>query len=392
VTLPLGYRYAALYAGIRKDPRDDLGLICSDTPAAAAAVFTKNVVQAAPVVLARQHLKASSGKVAAILVNAGNANCATRTGEAVAFASAKALAKALKTKTKYVFPASTGVIGVELDGKLLTNAVPKLVANLSPTGFESVAKAMMTTDLRMKTAFEEVAFREGSVRIAGMTKGSGMIHPNMATTLGFVLTDAVVPSRVLQRILTVGTERSYNSLSVDGDMSTNDAVALLANGASKVKIEKREVVTFTEAVARVMESLAEQIAADGEGARKLIVIRTAGFRTEADARQVARSIANSPLVKTAIAGSDPNWGRILAAAGYSGVPFDPRRVSVSLQGVLVCRAGLAVEMDEAGLKTKLDESRITIDLKVEKVGSAAARFFTCDLTEGYIKINGSYRT
>src|SRR3954454_10887098 len=187
--LPLGYRYAATYAGIRKDSRDDLGLICSDTPASAAAVFTKNVVQAAPVILARKHLQASGGKVAAILVNAGNANCATRTGDAVALASAKAVAKALNTKAKYVFPASTGVIGVELDRKLLTDATPKLVAALSRNGVESVAKAIMTTDLRMKTAFEEIAFAGGSVRIAGMTKGSGMIHPNMATTLGFVLTD-----------------------------------------------------------------------------------------------------------------------------------------------------------------------------------------------------------
>src|SRR3954451_10969473 len=227
--LPLGYRYAATYAGIRKDPRDDLGLICSDTPAAAAAAFTKNVVQAAPVTLARKHLRASGGKVAAILVNAGNANCASRTGDAVALASTKALAKALKTKTKYVLPASTGVIGVELDRRLLTNATPKLVAALSPSAFEPVAKAMMTTDLRVKTAFEEVSFRSGSVRIAGMTKGSGMIHPNMATTLGFVLTDAAVPPKVLQRILTAATERSYNCLSVDGDMSTNDVVAFLAN-------------------------------------------------------------------------------------------------------------------------------------------------------------------
>ena len=392
MTLPLGYRYAALYAGIRKDSRDDVGLICSDQPAAAAAVFTTNVVQAAPVTLARKHLRASGGKVAAILVNAGNANCATRTGDAVALASAKAVAKALKTKTKYVLPASTGVIGVELDRKLLTNAVPKLVTALSPINFEGVAKAMMTTDLRMKTAFEVVNFRGGSVRVAGMTKGSGMIHPNMATTLGFVLTDAVVPSKVLGRILSAATARSYNSLSVDGDMSTNDVVALLANGASKVKIGRKELTPFAEAVTRVMESLAEQIAADGEGARKLIIIRTTGFRTDEEARQVARSIANSALVKTAIAGSDPNWGRILAAAGYSGVQFDPRKVTVLLQDVRVCQGGLAVDMDEAALKTKLDANRVTIDLRVEKGGPGSARFFTCDLTEGYIEINGSYRT
>ena len=205
MTLPLGYRYAAtLCRDTKRFPRrrwpDLFGPACRRRRS-----FTTNVVQAAPVTLARKHLRASGGKVAAILVNAGNANCATRTGDAVALASAKAVAKALKTKTKYVLPASTGVIGVELDRKLLTNAVPKLVTALSPINFEGVAKAMMTTDLRMKTAFEVVNFRGGSVRVAGMTKGSGMIHPNMATTLGFVLTDAVVPSKVLGRILTAAT-------------------------------------------------------------------------------------------------------------------------------------------------------------------------------------------
>lgn len=392
MSLPLGYRYATTYAGIRKVSRDDVGLICSDTLANAAAVFTRNVVQAAPVTLSRRHLRASGGKVAAILVNAGNANCATRTGDAVALASAKAVAKALRTRTKYVLPASTGVIGVELDRRLLTSAVPKLADGLTANGFEAVARAMMTTDLRMKTAAEEIPFRQGVVRVAGMTKGSGMIHPNMATTLGFVLTDAVVSSRVLGKILTDATERSYNSLTVDGDMSTNDMVVLMANGASRLKLGRKELASFAAAVTRVMESLAEQIAADGEGARKLIIIKTTGFKNHDDARRVARAIANSPLVKTAIAGSDPNWGRILAAAGYSGVQFDPRRVTISVQDRIVCQHGVAVEIDEADVKSKLNDSRVHIDLRLEGSGIGAARFFTCDLTEGYIEINGSYRT
>ena len=390
--LPVGYRYAATHAGIRKQQKEDLGLIVSDLRAEAAAVFTRNVVQAAPVKLSKKHLKSSKGKATAILVNAGNANCATRTGDKVALASCKAAAKLLKTKTEYVLPSSTGVIGVELNPKLITDALPKLASSLRPDGFEAVANAILTTDLRMKTAAEELQFKDGAVRVAGMTKGSGMIHPNMATTLGFVMTDAAVSAGDLRQMLAAATERSYNSLTVDGDMSTNDTVVLLANGASKVKLDRAERNAFAQALTAVMESLARQIAADGEGARKLITIDTAGFKDFAEARQVARSIANSPLVKTAIAGQDPNWGRILAAAGYSGVAFDPADIDVYLQSVRVCREGLAAEYDEAELKGKLAGAEVAISLVRKGRGKGQARFYTCDLTEGYIQINGSYRT
>jgi glutamate N-acetyltransferase/amino-acid N-acetyltransferase len=392
VKLPLGYRYAALYAGIRKQDKDDLALIVPDQPANAAAVFTRNVVQAAPVHLARKHLKSSKGKVAAALINAGNANCATRTGERVALASCKAVAKALKTRVEYVIPASTGVIGVELDPALLTGCVPKLVETLSAESFQTVADSILTTDLRPKTASEEVQFQDGVVRVAGMTKGSGMIHPNMATTLGFVMTDAALEPDELQDILLAATERSYNSLTVDGDMSTNDMVLLLANGASKIKLSHKERKVLQEVVSWVMESLAEQIAADGEGARKLIIVRTVGFKTKEDARTVARAVSNSPLVKTAIAGSDANWGRILAAAGYSGVTFNPSNIDIELQRVPVCVSGLAAEFDEAELKQKLNESEVRIRIVNKRGGKGEARFFTCDLTEGYIEINGSYRS
>ena len=392
MNLPIGYRYAAAYAGIRKEKRDDAGLIVSDKPAQAAAVFTQNMVQAAPVRLARRNLKSSGGRASAIFVNAGNANCATRTGDKVALASCKAVAKALKTKSDFILPASTGVIGVELDPKLLTAVVPKLAAALSPDGFDSVAKAIMTTDTRMKIACEEVQLSGGTVRVAGMTKGSGMIHPNMATTLGFVMTDAVLPAKTLRRMLITGTECSYNSLTVDGDMSTNDMVTLLANGASKVKPGSKDLRTLQEVVNWVMESLAEQIAADGEGARKLIIVRALGFKNDEDARKVARAIANSPLVKTAIAGSDPNWGRILSAAGYAGVAFDPSEIDIFLQTVPVCKGGLAADFDELALKKKLDDSEVRIRVVHKGKGKGEARFFTCDLTEGYIQINGSYRT
>lgn len=390
--LPLGYRYAATYAGIRKQEKDDVALIVSESPAETAAVFTRNVVQAAPVQLSRRHLKSGQGKITAVLVNAGNANCATRTGAKVALASCKAVAKALKTKTRYVLPASTGVIGVELDAKLITSAVPKLASQLSASAFDSVAEAILTTDTRAKVASEAVQFRGGMVRIAGMTKGAGMIHPNMATTLGFVLTDAAVPAKYLHRMLRDATERSYNSLSVDGDMSTNDMVALLANGAAKIKSDPKDLKLLNDALGRVMESLARQIASDGEGARKLIIVRTSGFRTEEEARTAARAIANSPLVKTAIAGSDPNWGRILSAAGYSGIAFDPAQADIFLQDVLVCRKGVAADFDEPGLKNRLDASEVLIRFVLKGRGKGEARFFTCDLTEGYIQINGSYRT
>ena len=390
--LPLGFRYAATYAGIRKTKKDDVALIVPDQPARAAAVFTRNVVQAAPVKLAKQNLKISKGKVTAVLINAGNANCATRTGERVALASCKALAKALKTRPEYVVPASTGVIGVELDTNLLTAPFPKLVEMLDAGNFQAVAEAIMTTDTRPKVASEEVQMAAGNVRVAGMTKGSGMIHPNMATTLGFVMTDAIADAEDLQEILRHATDRSFNSLTVDGDMSTNDTVLLLASGASKVRPSSKERKALQEAVTWVMESLAEQIAADGEGARKLIVVRALGFKTREDARKIARAISNSPLVKTAVAGSDANWGRVLAAAGYAGVDFNPDDIDIEMQRVPVCRGGLAANYDEDELKQKLNESEVRIRIVNRKGGKGEARFFTCDLTEGYIQINGSYRT
>jgi glutamate N-acetyltransferase/amino-acid N-acetyltransferase len=390
--LPLGYRYAAGYAGIRNQRSDDIGLIVPDTPAQAAAVFTLNAVQAAPILVAKKHLNSSKGKLSAVLVNAGNANCATRTGERVAEASCKAVAKALRTKPEYVLPASTGVIGVELDSKLLTQAVPNLIASLSPDAFEAVARAIMTTDTKMKIAGDEIRVGGSMIRVAGMTKGAGMIHPHMATTLGFLVTDAAIPAKYLQEILSSAVERTYNSLTVDGDMSTNDMVALLANGASGVKPSDKERMRIRELVESVMGSLAEQIAADGEGARKLIVVLASGFKSDDDARKVARSVANSLLVKTAIAGKDPNWGRILAAAGYSGVSFDPSHIDIYLQEISVCRGGCAAPFDETELKRKLGDSEVQVRIVLRGRGKCEARFLTCDLTEDYVQINASYRT
>ena len=385
MNLPIGFRFAATYAGIRKVAKDDVALIVSDRPAVAAAVFTRNLVVAAPVEVARRNLKASRGVAQAILVNAGNANCATRTGEKVALQTVKAAAKALGIAAEQVLPASTGVIGVEMDGGKIVAALPKLVSSLDARNFDAAAAAIMTTDLVPKTAYSEI----NGVCMAGMTKGSGMIQPNMATTLGFVITDAVVSPAVLRTALKQAIDRSYNRISVDGDTSTNDIVAVLANGASRVKPSGK---AFEAALTRLLESLAMQIAGDGEGAKKLITIDVEGARNEADAARIARSIANSPLVKTAIAGSDANWGRIIAAAGYSGVKFDPRKIDIHLQGVAVCRGGLAADFQEAALKKKLDERDCGIRFSIRGSGRGRARFWTCDFTEGYIRINASYRT
>jgi glutamate N-acetyltransferase/amino-acid N-acetyltransferase len=392
LNLPLGYRYSATYAGIRADPRDDLGLIVSGVPASAAAVFTQNRVQAAPVKLCRQHLRVSRGQVGAILINAGNANCATRSGDRVALASSRAVAKHLKLPPAKVLVASTGVIGVELDFHLIEKALPQLMAGLAENRFSDVAHAIMTTDLVQKEAFGEVRLRRGTVRIAGMTKGSGMIHPQMATTLGFVLTDANIPVAKLKPILARAAERSYNRISVDGDTSTNDTVVLMANGCSGVRPDPKEFAAFEEGVTVVMESLARLIVQDGEGAEKLITIEVTGAANDESAARIARAIANSPLVKTAIAGSDPNWGRVLSAAGNAGVPFDPAKVDIDMQGVAVCRAGLAARFAESDLKEKLGLAECAIQFSIRGKGKGRSRFWTCDFTEGYIRINASYRT
>lgn len=381
-----------MYAGIRKAKKNDLSLIVSETPASAAALFTTNRVQAAPVRRARENLKTSHGRVRAVLVNAGNANCATRTGDEVALACCRALARQLRIAPEEVLPASTGVIGVELDPELITSAIPDLVDGLDENGFEDVAQAIMTTDMVPKMASAEVPFQDGAVSICGMTKGAGMIQPGMATTLTFVMTDALISPAALKPMLVSACERSYHRLSIDGDMSTNDTLLVIASGASGVKLNENERKVFQEVLAWVLEDLAEQIARDGEGASKLVTILVRGAANNDDAAQIARSIANSPLVKTAIAGSDPNWGRIICAAGYSGVDFDPSKVDICLQGVPVCKGGLAAEFDERELKQKLNESDCRIRFVINGNGKGMARFWTCDLTHGYIDINGSYRT
>ncbi len=390
--LPLGFKYATAYGGIRKQEKDDLALIVSGVPAAAAAVFTTNRVQASPVKLARSNMRASKGICGAILVNAGNAVCATKTGDKVSSNTTKALAKLLKLQPNQVLPASTGVIGVELDENLILSKLPELVEKLNDAGLPDVARAILTTDLQPKGASREVTLRRGAVRIAGVTKGSGMIHPRMATTLGFVMTDAVIPQTLLRRMLVRACELSYNRISVDGDTSTNDTLIAMANGASGVRPDPKEMSVFEEALTETLQSMARQIVRDGEGARKLIAVEVHGAMSDATAAAIARSISNSPLVKTAIAGSDPNWGRILSAAGNSGVNFDPSQVDITLQDVKVCRSGLAAPFDEGDMKLRLDDTDVSIVFRIAGKAKGTATFWTCDLTEDYVHINANYRT
>ena len=262
--LPLGYQYATIYAGIRKVVKDDLTVIVSAQPATAAAVFTQNRVQASPVKLARKHLETSRGMVRAILINAGNANCATRTGDKVAAATCGALAAHLKAPVSQIIPASTGVIGVELDPKLIIDSIPALLENLGTGTFEQAASAIMTTDLVPKVASAEMSVKGGKISIAGMTKGSGMIHPMMATTLAFVMTDARISAAQLKPILKRANERSFSRLTVDGDTSTNDTLVVLANGASGKSLTSKDQKVFEKVLTLVLEDLARQIARDGE--------------------------------------------------------------------------------------------------------------------------------
>jgi glutamate N-acetyltransferase/amino-acid N-acetyltransferase len=392
VKLPAGYKYASVYAGIRKDKRHDLGLIVSSTPASAAAVFTQNRVQAAPVRIARFNLAKSRGRVSAALVNAGNANCATRTGDRVAIACCDAVSKHLRVAAEEVLPASTGVIGVELEASLITNALPGLVERLSPKRFEDVARAILTTDTRMKVAYAQVRLKSGTIRMAGMTKGAGMIQPNMATTLGFVMMDAAIPPAALSSMLAGGVARSYNRISIDGDTSTNDTLLVLANGASGVQPNDKERSKVSEALTGVLEDLARQIARDGEGARKLITIDVRGAAGDEAAERIARSIANSPLVKTAIHGGDPNWGRLIAAAGRSGAAFDLNRASVSIGSVPLFTSGVPHDerADDAAKVLAAKEMAITVDLGTG--GRHDATMWTCDFSADYVRINAEYRT
>lgn len=394
--LPRGFGFAGMHCGLKKT-KLDLGLLLSETPASAAAVFTTNQVVAAPVELCRAHMQKSRQKIRGIIVNSGNANCCSGPeGYAASLATATRLAHQLGgVESSQILVCSTGVIGAPLQVDKILAAVPELVRTRKPESgsFEQFARAIMTTDTVPKWAAEKIRIGGRQVRIAACAKGSGMIQPNMATMFGFLASDAAIPAPPLSRLLRAAVEPTFNSITVDGDTSTNDTVAILANGQSGVRsiTGGANYQKLFEAVRAVCKSLALAIVADGEGAQRVIEIEVRGASSKEGAKQIARTIANSPLVKTAFAGADPNWGRILAAAGRSGVKFDFHRADIWLAGVEVCRGGREYPFDEVATHEKMLEKFVTIVVDLH-AGEGKARMWTCDFTKEYVHINASYRT
>ncbi|MGH9783047.1 MAG: bifunctional glutamate N-acetyltransferase/amino-acid acetyltransferase ArgJ [Terriglobia bacterium] len=396
IEIPQGFLFAASAGGLRTHGSGpDVALAYSTVPARVAALFTTNRVKAAPVQLSLDHLKRSGGVAQAIVANAGNANCATGpAGMRAARQSAQEAAKLLGLRREQVLAASTGVIGVPLDARRIMDQLPALARRLHPEGYEAFSRAILTTDTCQKVAGQSLTVTGRRVHILGMAKGSGMIYPRMATMLVFIFTDAAVEPRFLQSAARRMCEESFNRISVDGDTSTNDTVFLMANGAAgNVAISKRSDAgeKFAQALVEVGQALAVELVRDGEGVGKLAEIRVEKAASEKQADAVARSIALSSLVKTALAGGDPNWGRILSAVGNAGVEFDPNRVNIYLNRTLVCRRGGAAAFDEASLQRELQGKNVLIRVVLGQ-GKATARFWTCDFTEEYVRINASYRT
>ena len=397
--LPRGFVWGAAKAGIKVSGKTDLAAAVPVNGAQGAAMFTKNQVVAAPVTVGRRHLAATGGRVEAVLVNAGNANCAT--GQPGIDACVKTCAAAAETFHcifDEVFPSSTGIIGVPFPAEKVIAALPALMDSLGDTPAHATmfAQAIMTTDTRRKVAEAAVTIGGVEVRIFGAAKGAGMIHPQLgpphATMLVYLFTDVVADSEELEDLLEPAVEKSFNSISIDGDTSTNDTVLLLASGASGVKLDLRSGQVFAEALLEVCQSLAYQIVDDGEGVGHVVTLHVTGARTEAEAKQIAKAIAHSPLCKTAWSSGDPNWGRLLAAAGYSGVAFDPALVNITIGGQPVFELGLRADgFDEAAAHAAMMEREYTITLDMG-LGTAECEFLTCDLTEEYVRINADYST
>ena len=387
-----GFRVSGLASGIKPGGEKDLGLIVSDSPAAVAGVFTRNQFQAAPVILNRERL--SSGRCRAVVVNSGVANCCTgKEGMQDAIATTQMVAQQLNIEPGQVLVASTGVIGPRLPMDLIGAAIVDLVASLQPDGFPDFARSIMTTDTVPKLVTRTDQLNENAFTITGVAKGSGMIHPDMATMLAFICTDLAIDTNTLQSILTSGVDESFNRIIIDGDTRTNDMVFLLANGRSKATIQTpKDSVLCRDAIHAVMATLARQLVKDGEGASKLVTIAVKGAESEVAAKAVAATVAKSALVKTAFFGEDANWGRIVAAVGRAGVAIEPERVRIYFEDTLVFAQGTGTT--EAALKQiddvlKQDEFAITIDLGV---GISTTSVLTCDLSVDYVRINADYRT
>jgi glutamate N-acetyltransferase/amino-acid N-acetyltransferase len=374
-----GFKTAAIASGIKVGGVLDLALIYSEKPATAAAVFTQNTFIAAPLIVSKEHLEKTGHKARAILVNSGNANAATgEDGIQAARACVDALAAQIGCPSQEILVSSTGVIGLPFPVQKIKASIPKLVSALLATNIEMLARGIMTTDTVPKIATAE----HGGVRIAGVAKGAGMIHPDMATMLSFIMTDAEIAYPELIDVLHYAVHRSFNSISVDGDTSTNDMVVVLANGASGVRPPVNE---FRDKLTEVCTHLAKAIVRDGEGASKFVELIIEGAPSEKAAHTIGRAIARSPLVKTAIYGADPNWGRIVSAIGNSGVSLKSLKVDIYIGGVPISDATL----EQA--RQKLSEKEVQIRVVLDS-GTASARVWTCDLTEGYIRINADYTT
>ena len=392
-----GFKAAGIHCGIRHNHiKKDLALIVSETPANAAAVYTTNLVKGAPLTVTKRHL--SDGKAQAVICNSGNANTCNADGISIAEGMAELAAKALGLRAEDVIVASTGVIGQRLSLKPVEDHIEELASCLSGSGSNDACNAIMTTDTKAKEAAVEFVLDGKTCHLGGIAKGSGMIHPNMATMLVFITTDAAISSEMLQKALSGDVSGTFNMVSVDGDTSTNDMVAVLANGMagnSEIRADGEDFKIFMKALNTVTVHLCRCIAGDGEGATKLLECSVTGARDEASAKVVAKSVVCSSLTKAAMFGADANWGRVLCAIGYSGVPVDVEQVGVSFRSaageIEVCRNGAGVDFSEEKAKKILLEKEIEI-LVTLGGGDAAATAWGCDLTYDYVKINGDYRT
>jgi glutamate N-acetyltransferase/amino-acid N-acetyltransferase len=394
ITAPLGFQAAGIHCGIKKPGLLDLALCVSDVSGPIAGVFTKNRVAAAPVVLGRHHLRSHHGR--AILVNSGNANACTGTpGLVAAKTMAMAVARQLAIPVRHVFVGSTGVIGRVLPIDRITAAVPTLFARLSVSGGDDAAQAILTTDLRPKTVARQARIGGRVVTVGGMAKGSGMIHPNMATMLAYMTTDAAIAPAALQQALRAAVDHSFNCITVDGDTSTNDTVLCLANGFADnraIQQDTKPYRDFERLLTEAAQELALMICRDGEGVTKVVKILVTGATTTAAAKRVADTIATSNLVKTALFGEDANWGRVMAAIGRAGVAIDPRRVTVRFDDVVMVRRGVGMGLDaerKIAQVFKQKEFAITVHLGQ---GPAQAHRWTTDLSYDYVRINASYRS
>jgi glutamate N-acetyltransferase/amino-acid N-acetyltransferase len=393
VTAPSGFRTAGVACGIKKSGALDLALVVADAPAAAAGVFTTNKAQAAPVLVSREHLVLGGGLARAVVVNSGCANaCTGPEGMAVARSSAGFVASIIGCAPEQVLVASTGVIGVQLDLDKLRKGAGEAATALSKHAHGDAARAIMTTDRAPKSAAVSVTTPAGTFRVGGMAKGAGMIEPHMATMLGFITTDADVFPPLLQRALREAADVTFNAITIDGDTSTNDTVFLLASGASGVHIDEAAYAGFAAALREVCGTLARAIVRGGEGATKLVAVSASGAASDADAKRAAHTIANSLLVKTAIHGGDPNWGRLLAAAGRAGVAFDVEHATVRIGPVVLFKDGVPFDDRAPEAAAYLAGTDLDIEVGLGAGGSHAATVWTCDLSAEYVAINAEYRT